>query len=167
MTVEGGHAIMLDVHLPDFILDAGKKWVEENTLGRTLNPNHHLTLAFVGRNLEESIGNEMLRLVDRMKPNGRLVVYFAGSLAIYGAKYTHLAASCITDPRLLSMRNLVTGHLRNKNIHLESRWGFDPHVTLAVSRTMARAPKDVLPKCELPVMAILTKIGDTIHRKEL
>ena len=149
MKIEGGHAYMLSVELPQTLDAARRAWINEN-MSRTLPKLHeHITIKFVGRDLDVSVGHAMIENAKRIIHLVPKTVKLNGVLAMFGALNDHLVALVDKTP-LIGLWN-----------GLDAKGSWNPHVTLAIGQ-----PGDKRPQAfgiyELSVKSLDVKIGGTV-----
>lgn len=165
--VPGGHAVMLDVELPEPLAALRDEWIRERpTIRQRKKNDQHLTMAFVGRDMARSVGDAMMRVADQVVRE-RVVpetIELSGELAMFGQQ-DHLVALVDRGAKLLILRAEVNGLLAALGVpHDDKRW--NPHVTLAVGARGDQRPRPAVMRHTLRVRGVAVKIGDAIHTVE-
>lgn len=169
MRVKGGHAVMLRVQLPDAVSQAANEWVAARPEFRTPVTDAHITVVFVGRDLNDAMHDDILRVarsVDYLIPER---LQFQGRFSMFGGRRDHLVGLLIPDDRLNFLRKSICDRLRDCDIVPERTFGsFTPHFTLAkglpgdggIPRTIY---KEFIPITEMSIK--LGKLYMSVQRK--
>lgn len=165
--IEGGHAIMLAVEPNEDMVTAGCRWCQ---LGggslerpRLMKLGWHLTLTFVGRDMEDIIGEQMIFAAKQALPVLPAQVTFGGHWAMFGGKKDHLVGVLEMSDGLSMSKNVVEGALIGQGLKIRNDFGgFKPHLTIATGPGPALQSWDE-PRV-LVVRGLEVKIGS--ERKE-
>ena len=156
--IKGGHAIMLRVELPEYLLTS----LGRGYMGEVIAP--HVTLAFVGRNLPEAIGGVLLEAAEFAIRSGAVPDYIglSGKYDLFGGKKDHLVALVEQDFNLIRLRDMILHRLFDNDVRLATTFAFNPHVSLMKLDAPESVPGDGIPSM-VRVLGIDVKIGDRIE----
>lgn len=124
---QGGHAIMLSVALSQDMKDAVSEVLGQHP-GRHQKGTPHVTVAWVGRNLDRSVGTLMENAQKRTMRLVPRTVLLRPSLDLFGKYRDHLVAHVEKSPLLVEYSKRVWRELTGAQPN--SVW--QPHVTLCV-----------------------------------
>ncbi len=131
----GGHAIMLTIKLNDRIRDAVNEWAAKKPLNRfAMLDEPHVTLVFVGRNLDDSFGERMSSVVERDAEHAPSHIALTGTLDAFGLNNDHLVALVEPVHALKRYVGMLDTSLASMGVDRSRNFGFHPHVTLATTR---------------------------------
>lgn len=135
MNIHGGHAIMLKVQPSMALINVTKKWVEKQPTNRqTMFHKSHCTIAFIGRNMDESVGERMKTVAESVLSEVPSTVQFNGRTTMFGGKKDHLVAILEKTEELIMFRGLVVDQLKQHGVKISTSFGFTPHITLGLGK---------------------------------
>lgn len=189
--VEGGHALMLSVRLPERVAERVRSIVQASPETRRVEDSPHLTIAFFGRDQPKEVG-DAVQFIAASVFAARIVpptLRFRG-LAMFGAGGGHLVAEVEPSEDLSYLRQTVERVAESLKVKCDRR--FNPHVTLMVTTETGFAdslhpvkvdgelPLTASPdsievsglwgevlRAEVAVEAVVAKIGSARHEERL
>lgn len=160
--VKGGHAIMLRVAPTERLIDTANVWASQREGRWTLLHKSHITVAFIGRDQDEVVGNIMRNVAYLVKGFVPSHVDTTGPLSMFGWQRDHLAANIDPTP-LLDLHIHTLKHLQIQSVKPKSNYSWRPHLSLAKGEARA-APPQVEPFTDrMVVLGLQVKIGSEIY----
>jgi 2'-5' RNA ligase len=170
MINKGNHVIMLEVSIPERLIEAAKEWVKGHTDRQLKLEVPHVTLLFVGKDLpgesQESFHDAASFAASRIWDRGGMNLLSTGKFLMFGGKRDHLVMGVQADPGLLSIQQEVRDfiklryHVRmGEQLDIKGDHGvWRPHVTLATGPGQAFVQS--VPGVVFPVTGVYVKTGD-------
>jgi len=160
MMIPGGHAIMLAVDLPEEMLQATEDWVARDRGYRSVTLDKpHLTVTFVGHNLDHEIGEAMELAADELSHQVDHLI-LTGRTTMLGFRKDHLVALVEPTDELLTFRGAVLEMLLKHDVRPNMQFAnFTPHVSLAMGRRFDE-PMKIMKPTILSVKSMIVKLGD-------
>lgn len=160
---------MLRVQLNQVLTTIRDSWVEEKPGIRELPTSHsHLTVLFVGRDLDEKVGTAMREVGKKVALPSTIRVEVG--FRMMGYREDHMVAMVTPLPDLQDLRLdlihhmdiAISGDIDTEIASREGSWGFNPHITLAKTAIRDTPPPPMMKPCILPVEALIVKVGSEI-----
>lgn len=127
----GGHALMLRVEPPRVLTRFARSWAYRRIDRKVNTKGYHLTLVFLGRDKPDEVGSTMLGIAESMATHMPGEVTWTGDLRMFGFRYDHLVAVVDPTEELTAFRNLVFEECVMHGLKVDTRFNFNPHITLA------------------------------------
>ncbi len=155
--VSGGHAVMIEIEENDELERYAIKW-QEALSGRTLKLTKHVTLGFIGRDLDESVGQAMLAAANSVIFQLPDIVTWNGKFDMFGGKRDHMVAVVEKSLTLTEFQRAVVEALAVQDVKVKADFGgWNPHITLATGRGPCFGNQPVT--VPVKVTGIAVKIG--------
>lgn len=166
--VPGGHAIMLSIALSRSIVTVARAWMQPRLSESKLH-EPHVTVAFLGRNLPESVGSRMLNIAEECLPLVPKHLEFPGRFSMFGPKRNHLVGIIEPSEPIMALRSEIVRLAKEDGLRVNTTWTYRPHVTLAISGSSAPLPNAedfrlVAGIEKLPTNGFAVKIGSEIRK---
>lgn len=159
--IKGGHAIMLKVSVPVDVSACALAWIAADERRQSMLMNAHMTLLFVGRDLDHTTSDHIIRAGKWAATQVPDRLMGKGPLAMFGGAKNHLVALIERTEQLGRIRQKMVDGLRHYDVPISDDFDFNPHVTLAKG-----TPRDTLPKERpsgrvFPVLGVQIKLGSS------
>jgi len=157
----GGHAIMLSVDLPDEIKAARDQWIAASP-SRKAVANPHITLLFLGRDLEEWVGDAMVDVVDELELEMLLPfeAQSTGRFEMFGMLGESMVMTMKDGPLTVTREKLKDIFDEKFGIRPDGSFhNFRPHISLAEGATGDPPPVTRVPPMLIPFKQLQAKIG--------
>lgn len=158
---EGGHALMLKVTIPPKVREEAKKWLAAEPGREDLTGKAHLTVIFIGRDLDERHHQKIIDAGKWLAEKAQLPrqLLSKGFFSMFGGKKT-LAAPLMDDERLTNARNMVERGLHHHGIPVKRDYAnYNPHVSLGKSPVTTIEPQVRIHGGTFDVMGVEVKLG--------
>ena len=151
---------MLKVTLPTKVREEGQKWIDADPERENLLGKAHLTVIFIGRDLDERTHEHIINggkwLAGKAQVPRQLLS--KGFFSMFGGKKT-LAAPIMDDERLANARNILERGLVHHGIQVKRDYAFNPHVSLGKSPKVAQEPNVRIHGGVFDVVSVEVKLG--------
>jgi 2'-5' RNA ligase len=159
--IKGGWAVMFRLGLPKAVSDVALRWLAEAEHREAAKLDPHMTLLFVGRDLEarhEPIVVDVGRRVAASAETPRTLMG-TGYLQMFGGKRDHLVAMIDRTQQLELLRRGLETVFKQAGIPIRQDFSFAPHVTLGIGQPGDQPPQHRLPGATFDVLGVEVKIG--------
>lgn len=160
MIVNGGHAVMLSVKISRELEEITKSWVSASNAVE--DTGHHVTVAFIGRDLKRSVGEDVTSCVEQILEKIPRTIRLSGKFSMFGPENNRMVARVVQSRSLMFYREKLLHYLGAHYIRIMS--GYNPHITLATANPgdSVKPPKS-MPEADLVVSGVIVKLGSRIR----